>query len=144
MLRVSGAEVARGAGGAEVVEGARGTGMAGGANVAGVAGMAGVKGHGTRSDGESDKGTGIKVSGVQNSMWLFTQSTNGLYWCNQRNPITAEMSGSRGVTRKLTSKTLAGVKWTGTVTSYKMFSGAYKPSKRWRHMGWGSRVAGRQ
>jgi hypothetical protein len=119
-------------------------GMAGGAKVAGVAGMAGVKGHGTGSDGESDKGTGIEVSGVQNSMWLFAQSTNRLYWCNQHNPITAETLESRGVTRKLTSKTLAGVKWTGMVTSYKMFSGAYEPTKRQRCMGWGSRVVRKQ
>jgi hypothetical protein len=127
-----------------VAEGAGGAGMAGGADVAGVARMAGVKGHGTRSDGESNKGTGIDASGVWNSMWLFAQSTNRLYWCNQCNPITVETSGSRGVTRKLTGKTLVGVKWTGTVTSYKMFSGAYEPSKRRRRMGWGSRVAGRR
>jgi hypothetical protein len=127
-----------------VAEGAGGAGMAGGADVAGVARMAGVKGHSAGSDGESDKGTGIDASGVRNLMRLFAQSTNGLYWRNQRNPITAETSGSRGVTRKLTGKTLVGVKWTGMVTSYKMFSGAYEPLKRRRRMGWGSRVAGRR
>jgi hypothetical protein len=52
-------------GDAEVAEGAR---SAGGARMAGGAKVAGVKGHGAESDGESDKGTRIKVSGVWNSM----------------------------------------------------------------------------
>ena len=30
-------------------------------------------------------------------MRMFARSTNGLYWRNQRNPMTGEMSGSSGV-----------------------------------------------
>ena len=85
--------------GAEVA----GTGMV---EVAGVAGVAR-----TRSDCESEVGRdGSVVVEARNSMRLFAQSTRGLCWRNQHNPITAETLGSRGVTRKLTGKTLSGAK----------------------------------
>ena len=77
--------------------------------------MAGVDRRGAESE-ESDEGAGIEVSEVRNSMRLFAQSTKGLQWRNQRNPMTAEISRSNGVTRKLTGKTLVGARWTGTVT----------------------------
>ena len=46
-----------------------------------------------------------------------------LSWRNQRNPTTVETSGSSGVIGNPTSKTLARVERTGTVTSYKGFFG---------------------
>src|SRR5258706_7398447 len=46
-----------------------------------------------------------------------------LSWRNQRNPTTVETSGSSGVIGNPTSKTLARVERTGTVTSYKVFFG---------------------
>ena len=83
--------------------------------VGGGANVAGINRQGAKL--ESDNGAEIKILEVWNSMQLFTQSTNRLYWCNQHSLMTAEMSGSRGVTRKLTGRILSGVKETGTVTS---------------------------
>jgi len=70
-----------------------------------------------KSEVESDEESGVGIKEVQKSMRLFAQSTNRLYWHNQHNPITAEISGSRGVTRKLTGRILPGAKETGMVTS---------------------------
>jgi hypothetical protein len=74
---------------------------------------AGMAGGPTALDAES----GAEVcrgdrSGVRRSMRLrlFAQSTNGLCWCNQLNPRTAEISELSGVTRKLTGITVPGAK----------------------------------
>jgi hypothetical protein len=74
-------------------------------------------GRATVEDESGVGGCGIDKSGVRKSMRLFAQSTNGLCWHNQLNPMTAEMSGSSGVTRKLTSRIVPGANWTGMVTS---------------------------
>ena len=94
----------------------------GGGGTAGVdgtegAGVGGVATGCAKSEAESDEESGVGIKEVRKSMRLFAQSTNRLYWRNQCNPITAEISGSRGVTRKLTGRILPGAKETGMVTS---------------------------
>ena len=120
MLQVSGAEVA--GGGIEAGDGigardgrdAEGGRDAGGAEMAGEVGEAT---EGTVLEMESNGETGVEISEDQKLMQLFAQSINGLCWRNQCNPITAEISESRGVTRKLTGSTLSGANETGMVTS---------------------------
>ena len=82
-----------------------------------MAGEVGVATEGAVSEVESNRETGVEISEDWKLMQLFAQSINGLCWCNQHNPITAEILESRGVTRKLTGSTLSGANETGTVTS---------------------------
>ena len=82
-----------------------------------MAGEVGVATKGTMLEVESNRETGVEISEDRKLMRLFAQSINGLCWRNQRNPITAEILESRGVTRKLTGSTLSGVNETGMVTS---------------------------
>ena len=101
-----GAGVAEEAGGAEeagVAMGVEETGDCG--EFAGPvdAGEAGVAEAGVEeTEGETTGEDGNNESGDGKWMRLVTQLTDGLCWCNQLIPNTADTSGSNGVTRKVT------------------------------------------
>ena len=119
-MQVSGAEVAGGgveAGDGIGAEDGRDAGGGRDARGAEMAGEVGVATEGAVLETESNRETGVEISEDQKSMQLFAQSINRLCWRNQRNPITAEISESRRVTRKLTGSTLSGANETGMVTS---------------------------
>ena len=94
-------------------EGARVEGTAGDAEVevGGRAADAEVAEVGRRSESSGTDGEArLVASEDQNSMRSFAQSTNGLWWRNQRNPMTAETSESSGVTRNDMGRVLEGEK----------------------------------
>ena len=112
-----GAGGGEGAGDGNDAEGGRDAEDARDARDAEMAGGVGIATEGAELEVESNKETGVEISEDRKSMQLFAQSINGLCWRNQRNPITAEISGSSRVTRKLTGSTLSGANETGMVTS---------------------------
>ena len=95
---------------------------AGGAGVERTAGDAKVEVGGRAADAEvAEVGRWSGASGTDgearivapedwNLMWSFAQSTNGLWWRNQHNLMTAEMLESSGVTRKDMGRVLEGEK----------------------------------
>jgi len=101
-----GAGVAKGAGGAEevgVAVGVEEMGNCGGIAEPGDAGEVGVAKAGVEeTEGKTTGEDGDNKSGDGKWMRLVAQLTNGLCWCNQLIPKTAETSGSNGVTRKVT------------------------------------------
>jgi len=115
-----GAEMAGEAEGAEMARVAGVAGMAGmGGTVADAGGAAGaevegraadVEGVGRRKGMSGDGGAKNVASEERNSMRSCAQSTNGLWWRSQRNPITAETSESSGVTRNVMGRSLEGEK----------------------------------